>query len=408
MSGKKDNSEQAGFGRFASARIVLGIIIAMGCLWVASMAFTFFTKNSENKSKFDEVAEQYPAVKSADEKIRDFMSSKSVEGEKLPPDVSIEKSGMMSHEAGGVNPELLGGNAEGEHGHEAVAESREAAPAESHEAAASESHGEAAKSGESKKSGAEDAERFASRKIIGVSFVDAMCNPLEYELEKRLWGWRPNDIVKYGLDNVMNYQLGIREVVRRSADILADRISRTGSNEAINKYLNDAVNSLTVDPKSYWWPSAESEYKRAIRDLRAYKEQVIRGEARFHTRPDNLIPLLVEFSTRLGDCDDKLVEPGISMFESDDRFYYSKGVATEILAILEAVQYDFYMTLKTRDGIEPLNRAIEDCKEAAELSPWFIIDGDYDGFFANHRANMGAYISHARFYINVLITTLST
>jgi hypothetical protein len=181
-----------------------------------------------------------------------------------------------------------------------------------------------------------------------------------------------------------------------------------------NKYLNDAVNSLTVDPKSYWWPSAESEYSRAIDDLEKYKEQLAKGEESFYTRPDNLIPLLIEFRTRLGDCDEKLVrvegDPStlVNTFEADDRFYYAKGVASTILPLLEAIQDDFYVTLKTRDGLETLHHAIEACKGASEMSPWMVMEGNYNGFFANHRANMATYISHARFYIGVLITTLST
>jgi hypothetical protein len=76
--------------------------------------------------------------------------------------------------------------------------------------------------------------------------------------------------------------------------------------------------------------------------------------------------------------------------------------------ILKAVHHDFLPTLDSRHGSELLHHAIVSCETAAKLSPLIIIDSDLDGFFANHRANMAAPISHARFYISQLIKTLST
>ena len=124
--------------------------------------------------------------------------------------------------------------------------------------------------------------------------------------------------------------------------------------------------------------------------------------------------MLIEYRTRLGDCDEKLIRRAndrstqVSTFEADDRFYYAKGVASAILPILEAIQVDYGQTLEIRDGMETLHHAIEACREASELSPWFVMEGAYDGFLSNHRANMATHISHARFYIGVLIKTLST
>ena len=36
------------------------------------------------------------------------------------------------------------------------------------------------------------------------------------------------------------------------------------------------------------------------------------------------------------------------------------------------------------------------------MEPWIVFEGSPDGFLANHRANMAAHISHARFYLGVL------
>jgi hypothetical protein len=79
-----------------------------------------------------------------------------------------------------------------------------------------------------------------------------------------------------------------------------------------------------------------------------------------------------------------------------------------MLTILEAIEVDFNIMVSREGGLELLQHAIESCHHAAEIDPWIILDSGKSGLFANHRANMAAPISHARFYLGVLIKTLST
>jgi len=247
----------------------------------------------------------------------------------------------------------------------------------------------------------------------GVAFVEAAITPLDYELNKRFWAWRPNDIINF-TDNVNNSQLGVLEVTRRTVVLLAERISRTGSTDAFNPHLENAMNWLMVKADRYWFPAPESKYKESIKELETYKESLIKGRASFYTRTDNIIPLLLSYEDLLGSCDENLVKQKndegstISVFKADDYFFYAKGVASAMATILEAVHHDFLETLESRHGTELLHHAIESCRQAAALDPLLIINSDLDGVFANHRANMAAPISHARFYISQLIKTLST
>jgi hypothetical protein len=247
----------------------------------------------------------------------------------------------------------------------------------------------------------------------GATFVDAVIQPIDFELNKRFWGWRPNDIINV-TDNINNFQLGVLEVTRRATIMLSDRISRTGSTDRLNPHLEDAANWLMVTATRYWIPSPESKYKECIKELEDYKQELIKGSASFHIRADNLIPLLASFEDLLGSCDENLVKQkdedgsSISFFKADDYFYYAKGVASTMATILEAVHYDFLPTLENRHGAELLHHALLSCRQASGLSPLLITNTALDGIFANHRANMAAPISHARFYIGQLIKTLST
>ena len=237
--------------------------------------------------------------------------------------------------------------------------------------------------------------------------------PIDYELNHRLWGWRPNDIVNV-TDNINNYQLGVLEVTRRTVVQLTQRISRTGSTDAFNSHLENAMNWLMVKSDRYWFPAPESKYKESLSELEDYRQMLLSEKGSFYIRTDNLIPLLTAFEDLLGSCDENLVKAKeddgtkVSLFKADDYFYYAKGVASAMLVILEAVHHDFLPTLESRNGSELLHHAIASCKTADQMDPLIIMNTDLDGFFANHRANMAAPISHARFYISQLIKTLST
>jgi len=248
----------------------------------------------------------------------------------------------------------------------------------------------------------------------GVAFVEALIAPIEYELNERFWGWRPNDAIKF-TDNINEYQLGVLEVTRRASTRLTENISRTGSTAVINKHLERAMNSFMIRADSLIIPSAESSYSEAIDNLKRYKEQLIRNEASFYTRTDNLIPLLQSIVELVGSCDEKLVkrnedngEP-VSTFAADNYYYYAKGVASALVPILHAIEIDFSQVLETRNGSEILHHAITSCHHAAEMEPWlFVTEGNLNGIIPNHRANMASAISHARFYLGLLVVTLST
>jgi hypothetical protein len=79
-----------------------------------------------------------------------------------------------------------------------------------------------------------------------------------------------------------------------------------------------------------------------------------------------------------------------------------------MLPVLEAISVDFASTLENRRGTDVLRHAIEALHHAIEIDPIVITNSSLDGILANHRANLAAPISHARFYLGVLIKTLST
>ncbi len=248
---------------------------------------------------------------------------------------------------------------------------------------------------------------------VGMAFVDSVVRPLEYELNERFYGWRPNDILDF-TDNVNNFQLGVLEVTRRSAVILSERISRTGSTAAFDHNLQNAMNWFMIKSDRYWFPSAESKFKDGLKELRTYFNRLAKGEAQFYNRTDNIIPLLMAYQDLLGSCDENLVKfkeddgSEVSFFKADDYFFYAQGVASTLHTILGGIEKDFATMVDRRGGMEMLHHAIESCHHAMELDPWIVLNSNLSSVFANHRLNMAGPISHARFYLGVLIRALST
>jgi hypothetical protein len=250
-------------------------------------------------------------------------------------------------------------------------------------------------------------------KARGVVFAEALIAPMDYELNERFWGWRPNDIINV-TDNVNNFQLGVLEVTRRTTIVLTERISRIGSAASFDDNMEQAMNWFMIKASAYWLPSPETKYNEGLDNLRQYAHDLETGLSRFYTRTDNLIPLLAVYKDLLGSCDENLVKDReddgeeVSFFKADDYFYYAQGVASAMMGLLEAVQVDFDAVLETRRARDALHHAVESLHHALDIHPWFILDSDLSSIFANHRANMAASISHARFYLDVAIEALST
>ncbi len=145
----------------------------------------------------------------------------------------------------------------------------------------------------------------------GIAFVEAVIKPLDYELNHRFWGWRPNDIFNI-TDNVGNFQLGTLEVTRRTAFALAENLSRTASTDSYVPSLENAMNWFMIKPTEYCFPSAESKYQAGLDELRTYLEMLRRGNGKFYARVDNLVPLIKAYESILGSCNENLLRELVS------------------------------------------------------------------------------------------------
>ena len=368
------------FKKFAWLRIIAALALAIAVLWAISWLTDSLKLTGRTSPEAARTAEESHVNSTAAERSREAAAAEPAAG----------------HSGDGTKSEA----AKDATSHAPAASSEKAAPETAH--APEETHGAASEAA------------GQAPTTPGVRFVNALIEPINHEVNERFWGWRPNDILNF-TDNVNEMQLGTLELTRRATVALTEKISRTGSASALNQHLENAMNAFMVSADSYWMPSAESKYNEGIKELKKYQDQLVNGQAAFYTRSDSLIPLLQSFEELLGSCDENLVkqkedngEP-VSTFRADNYFYYAKGVAHSMTVILKAVDKEFAKLLEVRGARDIMHHAIESAHHAAGIKPWIMVtEASLNGILANHRANMAAHISHARYYLGVMVKTLST
>jgi hypothetical protein len=436
MNDNNNASKWAGFGSFMAKQMLPIVVVALAILGALWVAIQYFGPSGQHLSGSphglvsqaaqdhgESAASTTQAAEDRQAAIDVHADIASHQGHTASAELAVhqavetdsqadakshtsEGSGKVAHPVAGDQAHASANRAGTSHdqGMAAAAVGQVHAPAD--EAGTGHDQGMAAAAGH----GAEPEKSYPA---VGMAFVDAVIQTMDYELNHRFFGWRPNDIVEW-TDNVNNYQLGVLEVTRRTSRILAERISRTGSSASFDPNLETSMNWFMIKADRYWFPSAESKYQEGLDELREYYDKLERGQAQFYTRTDNLIPLLSAYQDLLGSCDENLVKQyeadgsPVSFFKADDYFFYTKGVASALYTILQAIEVDFNIMVSREGGLEVLHHALEMCHKAVEIDPWIVLNGDYSSIFANHRSNMAAPISHARFYIGVLITALST
>jgi hypothetical protein len=245
-------------------------------------------------------------------------------------------------------------------------------------------------------------EQLTSAEIPGVAFTEKLIELLDYELNGRSWGWRPNDLlIGRFTDNTNEFQLGALEASRYTATTLKESLTRLDGADAYDPNLVEAVNLLMSRADKFWFPSSESQYEEALENLLEFLNNLRQGKSHFYYRTENLQALVASYKDLLGNCQENLVkleEPDgtrVSHFRADNYFYYCQGVAHVMHEMLRIVQVDFVEQLQTIDAVALMNKIVEDLERASESDPWLITNGHDDGILANHRYNLAAPISSA-------------
>jgi hypothetical protein len=267
------------------------------------------------------------------------------------------------------------------------------------------------------------------KKVKGAAFVKVN----ELLIKQMSDNWMPNDLFwpTVFLDNMPSFQIGELEVARYNIRVLRDNLSRMRTTDKLDPWAEGAFTALSNDPLKWWFPSAESKWQKAYKDLQAYYQGLKNGTSFFYPRADNLVELLNQYTSLMGGVntrlinasqrketvlpvtedvgkasrEDELVQIDIPWRQIDDNFYYAQGVAYALHGSFKAIRTDFYEVLERKNSLKLIDKIIE-LLARCHFEPWIVFNGSPDSIFANHSLNVSGMFNDARQKIYSLTVAL--
>ncbi|MFQ6371631.1 DUF2333 family protein [Shewanella sp. YIC-542] len=279
-----------------------------------------------------------------------------------------------------------------------------------------------------------------SQPIVGYATTTALIGTIDTLLDKP-GGWLSNDIMPPSvmMDNMPAFEFGALEQVRDLALVMRKEFSRSQSQSSADKDLLEAHSKLNIDHTSWLVPSAESEYRDAIKLLKLYRARMAdpqNNDAQFFARADNLNEWLKEVQKRLGNLSQQLsasvgqdrlntdlagdsaarqstpsqasMQVKTGWWKIDDVFFEARGSTWALLNFMKAVEVDFADVLKKKNAEVSLRQIIREL-ESTQQTVWspIILNGSGFGFVANHSLVMANYVSRANAAVIDLTNLLS-
>jgi hypothetical protein len=264
--------------------------------------------------------------------------------------------------------------------------------------------------------------------VVGSTTTAALVESIERMLGKR-GGYLSNDRFPPGvlMDNLPNWEFGALTATRDLARALRNEFSRSQTQSAEDKDLQEAE-PLFSSPNDRWLlPSSESQYRKGAAFIDSYAKRLAdndQSDAQFYARADNLADYLQVVSTRLGSLSQNLSasvgqvrvdtdlanDPSATQskpaespravrtpwLEIDDKFYEARGYTWALRAQLEAIRVDFGPVLRDKNAMISLEQVIRELEEAqVPLGSPIVLNGSAYGFFANHSLVLANYVSRA-------------
>ena len=235
--------------------------------------------------------------------------------------------------------------------------------------------------------------------------------------------WTPMDpffMPSAPLDNMPNFQIGIRDALSRFTIELTDQIGRVRGSSAADEDLELATGYLRYAP-DIWdvdltesvvpRPSSADRYRNAARALAAYNDRLSEGNAVFERRADNLLATLERFAADIGSAsaviDNSVTDLSAFSIYADDVFYHTKGRLYGYLMLLRALQADFGNVIAEKQLGSLWAQTMASLEQAATMDPLVVINGSPDAaLLPSHLAAQGFYLLRARTQIKEIINVL--
>ncbi|MBD8556513.1 DUF2333 family protein [Rhizobium sp. CFBP 8762] len=213
------------------------------------------------------------------------------------------------------------------------------------------------------------------------------------------------------MDNKASFQRGVNQAIRRTSVELVDSLGRVRGTSGINADLQSARGNMQFDESTWYFgfqpfgpkSPSPSYYRAAMNNLRAFNTSLVKCEAIFDGRSDNLVEFIDRIANDLGNTSAIIRERsenyngGWFDARADDRFWFAYGQLYGYYGVLAASAADFEGVV-TQRGLKPLfDETLKQLQASLRIQPTIISNGREDGWIMpTHLSTMGFYILRVR------------
>ncbi len=225
----------------------------------------------------------------------------------------------------------------------------------------------------------------------GNATLSMLANLMHQQL-KPPGGWLPNDSsIGPGkwLDNATHEQLGMLSVMRPLLKALRDYATRPHPQAPINREIDLAYSSWSVDPQRWSNPSAERLYARGIDSINRYRSSLENNQVNFLITSQSLQASLTALAQILNTHAQSLAPTSLAKLPSqqiDDRFYQTRGAIRTAHLLIKTLNADFQILLNQphNANVQQLLQQTEQLLQDADFKPLIITKGQGPSLTANH------------------------
>lgn len=210
----------------------------------------------------------------------------------------------------------------------------------------------------------------------GKILLDAITHQMRRELDST-FGWSFNDIIfnRALLDNRAYRQYGVYHATKFLLDLYSSQIAKLGASDRESEFLYKArINSFSIDPRSFMFPSAEGSYEKGLKLLNDYKTSLDKGTGVYNCRTDDLYASFVTVTgeNMLGYAQGLLEKAqDMSFYNLDNRIYEVQGIVLVLRDFIRTL-YILYPEIRAKNNEENMKAAMDYLDRICTYDPLYI------------------------------------
>ncbi len=208
--------------------------------------------------------------------------------------------------------------------------------------------------------------------------------------------WTPNlpfFFPSYFLDNMPNFQLGIMSAVSNMSTALSQKIAAPITGDKKENHLKTAEELLKYNGRIWMFspqnhftpvPSANSQYRKARKQLIKYNQDLSDGSLVFYRNPEDLAFFLRAINKDLNKSvialENQIREYSQNWIDTkeDDVFYHEQGKIYAYYLMLSALGHDYKDIIVNNDLYKDWTHTVKALEKGSNINPLIVRNGNFN------------------------------